>query len=454
MRLPETYVSKMKNLLKSEYEDYKQSLECERYYGLRSNDLKITSSEFNNISPFELENIPWATNGYYYSKNEQPAKHPFYHAGLYYIQEPSAMVPAAVLPIQEGDKVLDLCAAPGGKSTQIASKLHNTGLLVSNDISPSRTKGLLKNIEMFGITNAIVTSESPKKLDQYFRGFFDKVLVDAPCSGEGMFRKEPSIMKNWESCGVSHYVDMQKEILPYAANMLKAGGLMVYSTCTFAPEEDEQMIDWFLDEYKEFELVEISKEYGFESGNPSWSNGNEDLRKTARLWPHKIKGEGHFIALLRKKDGIINNSIYNNRSNVKEKDIINYLDFEKEVLNINLDIDRFEIINNKLYLLPEDMPNIKGLRVLRTGWYIGEFKKNRFEPSQAFASGLKIEDICKSVKLDVDDIDVIKYLKGETIRRDGNDGYNVLCVDKYPLGWVKKNRSMLKNCYQANWRMM
>lgn len=454
MNLPNKYIEKMKDLLENEYSDYEKSLDDERFYGLRSNDIKIDGKQFKEISPYKLEDIPWVNNGYYYSKNEQPAKHPYYHAGLYYIQEPSAMVPAQVLPINKGDKVLDLCAAPGGKSTQLGAKLNNTGLLVSNDISPSRANSLLKNIEMFGITNSIVTSESPERLERYFSGFFDKVLVDAPCSGEGMFRKEPSMVKNWETCGTSYYTDIQRQILPSAANMLKAGGYMVYSTCTFSPEENEQMIDWFLEEYRDFELVNISKENGLENGRPNWSSGNKDLLKTARLWPHKIKGEGHFVALLRKNDGNGSKVKPFDKKLLKEKDIIDYLNFEKEILGIRLDINRLGIINNKLYFLPEGMPDIKGLRVLRSGWFIGEIKKNRFEPSQAFASGLRSEDVNNSIRISADNIDVIKYLKGETLNRDGNDGYNLICVDRFPLGWAKKNRHMLKNCYQASWRMM
>lgn len=454
MNLPNKYIEKMKDLLENEYSDYEKSLDDDRFYGLRSNDIKIDAKKFKEISPYNLKDIPWVNNGYYYSKNEQPAKHPYYHAGLYYIQEPSAMVPAQVLPINKGDKVLDLCAAPGGKSTQLGAKLNNMGLLVSNDISPSRANSLLKNIEMFGITNSIVTSESPEKLEKYFTGFFDKVLVDAPCSGEGMFRKESSMIKNWENYGTSYYSEIQRKILPSAANMLKAGGYMVYSTCTFSPEENEQMIEWFLGEYKEFELINISKEFGLESGRPNWSSGNKDLLKTARLWPHKIKGEGHFVALLRKNDGNESKVKSFDKKLFKEKDIIDYCNFEKEILDIRLDINRLGIINNKLYFLPEGIPDIKGLRVLRSGWFIGEFKKNRFEPSQAFASGLHSEDVNNSIKISADDIDVIKYLKGETLNRAGNDGYNLICVDRFPLGWAKKNRHMLKNCYEASWRMM
>ncbi len=454
MMLPQKYKENMKEILGSDYEKYINSLTEERYYGLRTNDIKINSLNFKNISQFKLTPIEWTNNGYYYSKEIQPAKHPYYYAGLYYIQEPSAMLPGEILPIEEGDKVLDLCAAPGGKSTQLGAKLNNTGLLVCNDISPSRTKGVVKNIEMFGITNSIIMSESPKKMETYFTEFFDKVLIDAPCSGEGMFRKEPSMLKHWNEDINLHYADIQKDILLSGAKMLKQGGYLVYSTCTFSLEENEKVIDWFINENSNFELINIPCEYGIENGIVNNEIDN-DLNRAARLWPHKIKGEGHFVALLHKKEKemlSLNNNFDFNCPN--EKDIIEYIKFEEEILNIKLDRKRMTIINGNLYLLPILMPNIKGLRVLKTGLNLGELKKKRFEPSQAFASSLKINDVKNVVNIPVDSIDVIKYLKGETLELEANNGFNLVCVDNFSLGWAKKVNKLLKNKYSTGWRWM
>lgn len=448
MRLPESYKVRMTEILKEEFDTYIQSLDEERYYGIRYNDIKIDASTFESLMPFILDSVPWAPNGYYYDKTVHIAKHPYYHAGLYYIQEPSAMVPATVLPINKGDKVLDLCAAPGGKSTHLGAKLHNTGTLVSNDISVSRAKGLLKNIEMFGITNAIVMSESPEKLESYFKGFFDKILIDAPCSGEGMFRKEPSMIKSWETKGVEYYVNIQKDILSSAAKMMKPGGYMVYSTCTFAMEENEDMMTWFINQFPEFALVPIPKTYGIEAGLT--------LTEPVRLWPHKLKGEGHFVALLHKKaDKHFVNSIKNGKpKTIPEKVIKDYIQFEKEILNIKLDKNQLMLNNNKLYYMPKGLPNLSGLRILRTGWYLGEIKKNRFEPSQAFASGLKPSQVKKVIKLSVNDHNVIRYLKGESIEAEADKGYCLVCVEDYPLGWAKKDNRLLKNKYQPGWRWM
>ena len=297
MLLPEKYINNMKDLLGDEYEEYISSFSEPRLYGLRVNTAKISVEDFLKISPFKLTPIPWISNGFYYSEEDKPAKHPYYFAGLYYLQEPSAMTPAYVLPVESGDKVLDLCAAPGGKSTELGAKLKGTGLLVSNDISASRAKALLKNIEVFGLGNVLVTCEYPEKLKERFSGFFDKILVDAPCSGEGMFRKDSKLIKSWESQGPEYFAPIQKGILKAAADMLKEGGYLLYSTCTFSKEEDEDNIFEFLNEREDFELEHIYEYEGFVRGY-----GMEDA---IRLFPHHLKGEGHFVALLRKKGTLV-----------------------------------------------------------------------------------------------------------------------------------------------------
>ena len=242
INLPQNYLDAMKELLKEDYEDYLASFEEKRLYGLRINTLKISVEDFLKISPFELEPIPWIENGFYFHEEDKPAKHPYYFAGLYYIQEPSAMTPANVLPVEDGDVVFDMCAAPGGKSTELGAKLDRTGLLITNDISNSRAKALLKNVEVFGIPNLCVLSEDPKKIADRFTGFFDKVLIDAPCSGEGMFRKDNKLIKSWEKNGPEFYSKIQRDIVLSGADMLKPGGKMLYSTCTFSKLEDEETI--------------------------------------------------------------------------------------------------------------------------------------------------------------------------------------------------------------------
>ncbi len=467
----------MRNLLGDEYEAYLKCYDKPHFGGIRINTLKIFPEEFEHLCPFSIKKIPWVPNGYYFNINEQPARHPYYYAGLYYIQEPSAMTPASLLPVNPGERVLDLCAASGGKSTELGAKLKGEGLLVSNDISSSRAKALLKNIELFGISNAFVISESPNKLAEYFPEFFDKILVDAPCSGEGMFRKSPSIMQNWEQYGVDYYNKLQKEIIIHAARMLKPGGMMLYSTCTFSPEENEGTIAFLLKECPEFHVVEalpddeerkrlgLSYE-GFDFGKPEWVNGPEELKHCLRLWPHKINGEGHFIALLKKDDkpdGLNGEDTSKPDRKIPPKSKISLSDETVEFLkrieplsdvDILIKQNRIYIQQDKVYLVPEGFEELKGLRTLRQGLFLGEMKKNRFEPSQALAMALKSSDYDRIINLKSDNQDVIRYLKCETITAEGHDGLNLVCVDGYPLGWGKLSKNVLKNMYLPGWRWM
>lgn len=301
MYLPDKFCDEMKRILGDEYEDYLASMDASRKYGLRVNTAKISVEDFLKITPFELTPIPYISNGFYYDEKEQPSKHPYYFAGLYYLQDPSAMTPASRLPVEEGDVVLDLCAAPGGKATELGAKLHGTGLLIANDISSKRAKALLKNIELFGVENSFIVTEYPAKLVEYFTGFFDKILIDAPCSGEGMFRKDPAMVKAWEQNGPEFYAKLQREILEQALPMLKEGGMLLYSTCTFSPLEDEGSVQYLLSLDPSLKLVDMEGYSGFVKGNPrgstvetrNWKNVSECFRIS---WMAK----DIFLALLQK----------------------------------------------------------------------------------------------------------------------------------------------------------
>ncbi len=462
MELPIAFEEKMKTMLGPDYENYLASFECEPFQGLRVNTSKISVEDFLAISPYELKPVPWCPNGFYYEKTEKPAKHPFYFAGLYYIQEPSAMTTASLLPIEEGDIVLDLCAAPGGKSTELAAKLNGTGLLITNDISNSRAKALLKNIEVFGVGNSLVTSEPPNELAKRFPAFFDKILIDAPCSGEGMFRKQSNMTKAWESNGVDLFVGLQRSILKEAVTMLKPGGTIIYSTCTFSKEENEQSIEYLLSLDASLYIEELPMIDGFDEGHPEWGNtGNEELKKCRRLWPHKIEGEGHFVAMVRKRVSddnmkMISSSEYvfsKEKLSAEAKDFIQSLDYP-------FDMSRIDVQKERVFYIPKQMPYVKGLRILRCGLYMGDMKKNRFEPSQSLAMFLKSNEYPNTIQLPVDDERVVKYLKGETIELKEEeeqltkDGMCLICVEAYPLGFGKLNRGTVKNKYLPGWRWM
>lgn len=376
------------------------------------------------------------------------------------------MAPAAVLPVCLGDKVLDLCAAPGGKSTELGARLQGEGLLVSNDISNSRAKALLKNLELFGIPNICVTSETPEKLASVFGPYFDKILVDAPCSGEGMFRKDPDLIKSWLERGPEYYAPIQRQILKSAAAMLKPGGMLLYSTCTFAKLEDEDTIQWILEEEPDLELVPIEPWEG--------ACGGFDGMPAIRLFPHKIEGEGHFLALLRKKDtqapdgGKFSGSIgSDNRSGAasgKNSAQVRRLEQESDfgqweaMLTQALDHSRIMVRDGMVYYLPKCFDRSWNLRYLRTGLLLGEWKKNRFEPSQAAAMALPMKEFSQTVSLPAEDDRTIRYLKGETVFPTPEEssglkkGWVLIGVDGYPLGWAKYTGSNFKNKYYPGWR--
>ncbi|MEJ8553901.1 RsmF rRNA methyltransferase first C-terminal domain-containing protein [Tepidibacter sp. Z1-5] len=439
MKLPVKFLDNMKEILNDEFDTFFKSYDEKRYYGFRINTLKISVEEFLKISPFNLDKIPWSSDGFYYEEDVRPAKSPFYNAGLYYIQEPSAMSPVEFLDVKRGHKVLDLCAAPGGKSIQIASRLQGEGMLVTNDINSNRVKPLVKNIEMYGVSNVLVVNDSPNRLCNNFEEFFDRVLVDAPCSGEGMFRKDEKLIKSWEKDDISIYPKMQREILDEAAKMLKVGGKLVYSTCTFNKDENENMIQEFLHNNDNFELLNIEKIGGISEG--------VGLKEVGRLWPHKLNGEGHFLALLQKTDG--ETKEYKSLKNKKKPEC--FEEFEKENMNISLE-GNFITINDNLYLAPKDMIETKNLKAVRTGLLLGKVVKNRFKPSQALCMAIKKEDFKRVIDLDSNDTNVIKYLKGETIFTEGENGLNLVCVNGHPLGFGKLNKGTLKNGYEKSWR--
>ena len=457
MEFPVSFTEKMKNILQDEYEDFLKGYDRTRHYGLRVNRTKLTAEQFEKMAMYDLEPVPWIDNAFEYEDSVSPAKHPYYFAGMYYLQEPSAMTPANLLPIEPGDRVLDLCAAPGGKATELGAKLNHTGLLVANDISNSRAKALLKNIELFGIPNVLVTSEPPEKLAEKFPAFFDKILIDAPCSGEGMFRKNPGMMKDWETYGPKHYSGLQQSIVPHAIRMLRPGGMLLYSTCTFSPEENEGSVKFMLDLDPDLEVVEISNRYeGFAPGRPELiEDGTEDLKNCVRIWPHKMNGEGHFIALLRKKDR--GDAVEKKIKPRKEKALPALLEEFMKDCSYPVNGSDIEIQEDRVYLMPEGIKGIKGLRFLRSGLLLGTLTKDRFEPSQAFAMVLKKEQYKAVIDLSCLDHRVIRYLKGETIEVDDlplkrQKGWQLVCVDGFPLGWGKLVNGSLRNKYLPGWR--
>lgn len=421
--------------------------------GLRVNTLKIPPDHFASISPYSLTPIPWTEEGFSLPPDSRPGKHPYHAAGLYYVQDPSAMAVAELLDPKPGERILDLAAAPGGKTTHIAAKMKGQGILVANDIHPSRVRELAKNLERWGARNVIILNETPQRIADHFGATFDRVLVDAPCSGEGMFRKDPAGIREWSPKFVESCAVRQDGILHDAAKLVKPGGHLVYATCTFSPEEDECTIFRFLNNHPNFNLVEPDRWEGFSSGRPDWctpdadSPAKIDLSRTVRLWPHSAPGEGHFIAVLQRTEDAysVTPSRHFSPPFVPEEEGSYFNDFADSTLNWKASDKQLALLGSHLYHLPEGLPDLRGLRVVHWGWWLGVMKVKRFEPSHSLAMALTPADFRKVWSLTGEDPRIMAYIHGEVLPSPGPDGWVLVAVDGHPLGWGKRVRNRLKS---------
>lgn len=533
LQLPESFQNMMQQLLGEEYEAFLGGFDGKRQFGLRVNTSKIELEEFERIAPFHLKKIPWIPEGYFYEEEDAPARHPFYAAGLYYLQEPSAMTPASRLPVQPGERVLDLCAAPGGKATALGAKLRGQGLLVANDINNARAKALLRNLELFGISNAFVTNEPPYVLAEKYSEYFDKIMVDAPCSGEGMFRKNPAVIEAWQEKGPEYFSRLQKEIIVHGADMLRPGGMMLYSTCTFSPVENESVITHLLRERPEMEVIPMEDYEGFSRGLTAFAGEefHESCHLCRRIFPHKMPGEGHFMALLYKKEEesnrnretepvqMENEQESDTKAGKRKKDkkkrrkdsgqgrqsgrdkhwweVCGGLNKEQQQAaaeffsHVLLDLkpERMDVRGEKLYYVPEETREVRGIHFLRNGIYMGDFKKKRFEPSQPFALILSKDTFDRCVDFPGEDQRLVRYLRGESLSVDWTEerdddqaaagdesrmqatigqtgsmqskrkkkqpdrnGWYLVLADGFPVGFGKVAGDVLKNKYPAGWR--
>lgn len=453
MTLPEEFLDRMRDRLGDEFPAFLESYSAPRQYGLRVNGLKLSPEEFERIAPFPVKKIPWIPDGFFYGEDARPARHPYYSAGIYYLQEPSAMTPASRLPVHPGERVLDLCAAPGGKATELAAKLKGRGVLVANDISISRARALLRNLELMGASNCFVTNETPQRLAGAFPEYFDKILVDAPCSGEGMFRKDGGVAAAWNPERVKTCAAMQRQILECAGAMLKPGGMLLYSTCTFAPEENEENISWFLKHFPEFSLEPMEGYEGFSAGQPQWGSNRPELERCIRIWPHRMEGEGHFLALVRKTGQGGEKELRVQKIQRPDRESRKYLEEFFCAGGTEPPWERVEVRGGKAFLAPELPETVRGMKFLRNGLYLGELKKGRFEPSQPLAMSLRPDDWREIISLDPEDERLERYLRGEAVSvESGGSGWRLVCVDNFSLGWGKVSNGLLKNKYLCTWR--
>ena len=461
MQLPDSFKDSMKELLGAEYESFIGSYDDTGVSSIRVNTSKVSLDEFERTAPFPISKIPFAPNGYYINDTDAWSKHPYYYAGLYYIQEASAMLPAATLPIGPGDRVLDLCAAPGGKSTQLC--LSDAAILISNDISRSRTIPLVANLERFGRNNWCVTCESPEKLSACYPETFDKILVDAPCSGEGMFRKDKKLIASYIEKGPAHYSTIQSEILENAYKMLSPGGMILYSTCTFSDIEDEKIILAFLDGHPDMSICDIEKDHGL-CGPYEKYRDEERIRGCVHALPHRFKGEGHFMAMMKKVGS--KKTVEKTQPDTDTFDRISrtageLIRFLSDRILGDMKNRRFLFgSDGYIYMLPDGFGRLfdRSIRYSRTGTCIGSVSaRGKFIPHTAFAMTLEPEDFKNTLCLHADDALVLKYLKGETIVLDNRincgieKGIVLICVDGYPLGFAANDGGRLKNLYEKGW---
>jgi NOL1/NOP2/sun family putative RNA methylase len=467
----------MQALLGDEYPAFLEASLAAATAGLRANTLKTSPYDLSARLPYALSPVAWCPAGFQLpaeAGSPSPGRHPYHAAGLYYLQEPSAMAAAELLDPQPGERILDLCAAPGGKSTHLAARLGGEGLLVANETHPKRVWELAENLERWGARNVVITHESPARLAENLADFFDRVLVDAPCSGEGMFRKSEAARQDWSPDLVRSCALRQASILESGARLTRPGGLLGYSTCTFNPQENEQTLAYFLRLRPDFELVQKDLAPKMSPGRPEWaaSANPPPLERAARLWPHLIPGEGHFVAVMRR-------GVTGSRSAGKPRPPKSTRKPGKNVLppgEAHKALDRFcqahlhlstqsvfskerlARLGDQLYLIPPGAPELESLRAIRPGWWLGQIhtgkalREARFEPSHALALGLKAEDARQVLDIEAASAQTLGYLRGEVLDWTGEDGWVLVCVDGYPLGWGRGVQGKLKNHYPRGLR--
>jgi len=493
--LPLLFLERMQRLLGDEYDAFAAALEQSPVSGLRVNTLKLSPTQFQAISPFALgDAVPWCSSAFIIPTSDFSfGKHPYHLAGLYYLQDPSAMAPAELLMgtpfnLQVGSislqpvsakvmRVLDLAAAPGGKTTALAALMQGHGLLVANEIKDKRVGHLAVNVERWGAGNVVITNESPERLADHFGAFFDRVLVDAPCSGEGMFRKDMGARRDWSPEMVAGCAIRQRNILRVAAKLVRPGGYLLYSTCTFAPEEDEEVINELLRGFTDqngaerFEVMELPKLPGFMPGRPDWMEESkqqenkeqktkDNLRGAVRLFPHRVGGDGHFVCLLRRIESTAREADWQSdrMASLSPAQSQLWQEFAGEVLRVDFPPNRLRVRAERLYFIPEELPDFGLLRVLHPGVWLGTFKKERFEPAHPLALFLQPGQAKHVLDLPSKETDgrrspLQAFLSGETIPSDGAPGWTLVTVDGWPLGWGKRVQGILKNHYPHGWQI-
>jgi NOL1/NOP2/sun family putative RNA methylase len=464
--LPLAFMARMAALLDEEFPPFLRVLNQKPVPALRVNTLKLSVEQFQTLSPWPLTPVPWCPEGFTLDRKVNIGTHTYFDIALYYVQDASAMAVAALAAPRPGERVLDVCASPGGKSTHIASLLAGQGVLVANDVDRGRADVLRRNLERWGATNALVLNETPERLAVRWPATFDRVVVDAPCSGEGMFRKNDEARYHWSEAHVAGCALRQQEILQSAAQLVRPGGRLVYATCTFAPEEDEGVIWRFLGSHSDFELVQPSWYAGFQPGRPGWAEwpvATEDseppaaLERTIRLWPHKLQGEGHFVAIMQRAGDDAPAPwapVQPARLAPSDRAVLEafWQPLIDHPLPERLLLRRREPQVVEVLAPPADAPDTSGLRTALSGWRLGTLRKGRFEPSHALSMALRAEQVQQRLDEPIGGELVARYMRGETLDLPGPDGWVLIAVEGFPVGWGKRVGGVIKNHYPKSLR--
>ncbi|MBN1488007.1 MAG: RsmF rRNA methyltransferase first C-terminal domain-containing protein, partial [Anaerolineae bacterium] len=450
---PVDFVNRMRGWLGAEAEDFLIAL-AKRDVGLRLNPLRGDLHTLVGLLDWQVEPVPWCPEGVWLHEDVQVGTHPYHTAGVYYVQDPSAMAAGILLDPQPGEWVLDLAAAPGGKATHIAARMQNQGVLVANDVVRRRASVLAMNLERMGVANALIANEYPERLAERWGGIFDAVLVDAPCSGEGTFSRDKRSVNNWSIGFVNDNAYGQRAIMEHAAALVRPGGRLLYGTCTFSPEEDEGVIAAFLAEHSEFEVMDLPALPGLHPGHPEWIDAPDNLRGVGRFWPHKSPGHGHFYALLRRKDG--------DEMVLPQKWV--QQDVPGRVLRMYTECLADALVtpppqeglllssDDQLYITPLDPDLWAGLRILRPGWWVASLRHNKINLDHALAMALQATAVRMTVSLSPDDPRIRKFLLGGFWPDKGPDGWVWVSVDGFPLGWGKRGGGRLRSRYPIHLR--
>jgi NOL1/NOP2/sun family putative RNA methylase len=439
MTLPKLYLTRMASLLNVE----QFALFLKTYDAPPTDSFRLARSINHPFFNAFNDTIPWCKLGRYLLPNQLNGHHPFHHAGAIYFQEPSAMAVVEMMDIQPNDFVLDIAAAPGGKTTQIAGYLSKSGLLIANDIDSKRAQTLMFNVERLGLTQVVVTNHDPQHLPKILSPMFDQILIDAPCSGEGMFRKDPEATKEWSLEHVKTCQHRQKNLLFSATSLLKKGGKITYSTCTFSPEENELLIKDFLLENPEFTLV----------NHPLFSLFDQTSTQGVgvKLFPHLIRGEGHYVAVL-KHTGFAPESIrFQHR--MRNPIPLAWKVFAEETLTNKNNVPNF-MLEDRLFQIPLSYMYHAALHTLRAGVFLGDIQKKFFYPSHHLAHVLSLEDVKRSVNFSLGDAKLYQYLRGEEITYPIENGWVLIAVEGLSLGWAKASQGKLKNHYPKGIRLL